>query len=184
MARRTPGDRVNKPARALCLVLAAVAVLAGAAAWLHANQLVHDSRAQRIATTLEPLAVLLSENQAILKELQPESSIESDAAILEAYLTEIRRDGVSKHAAMKQRLDQLAENNTAIVTLIKAYSPEARTPAFRAEADRFRNYAAAWRDRWNGVMELFMAGGNYVASEVPFPQRFPDAVKAEIDATR
>jgi hypothetical protein len=28
------------------------------------------------------------------------------------------------------------------------------------EADRFRNYASAWRDRWNSVMELFMAGGS------------------------
>ena len=83
---------------------------------------------------------------------------------------------------MKQRLDQLAENNTAIVTLIKAYSPHAKTPAFTAEADKFRNYASAWRDRWNSVMELFMAGGNYAASGVPFPKDFPAAVEAEIAA--
>ena len=53
-----------------------------------------------------------------------------------------------------------------------------------AEADKFRNYASAWRDRWNSVMELFMAGGNYAASEVPFPSGFPDAVQAEIAAAR
>jgi hypothetical protein len=40
---------------------------------------------------------------------------------------------------MKQRLDQLAENNTAIVTLIKAYGRHAKTTAFTAEADKFRN---------------------------------------------
>ena len=45
------------------------------------------------------------------------------------------------HADMKQRLDQLADNNTAIVTLIKAYSPKAKTAAFTTEADKFRNYA-------------------------------------------
>jgi hypothetical protein len=33
-------------------------------------------------------------------------------------------------------------------------------------------------------MELFMADGNYVASGVPLAQRFPEAVKAEIDAAR
>jgi hypothetical protein len=124
------------------------------------------------------------ENQALIQELQAEPFTERDSGILESYLAKIRRDGVSKHADVKQRLDQLAENNTAIVTLIKAYSPHAKTPAFTTEADKFRNYASAWRDRWNSVMEIFMAGGNYAASEVPFPKGFPDAVQAEIAAAR
>jgi hypothetical protein len=94
------------------------------------------------------------------------------------------RAGVAKHAPMKQRLDQLAENNTAIVALIKAYAAQARSPAFTSEADHFRNYASAWRDRWNSVMELFMAGGNYPAAEVPFPKAFPAAVQAEIAAAK
>jgi hypothetical protein len=85
---------------------------------------------------------------------------------------------------MKQRLDQLAENNTTIVALIKAYAPPARTPAFTTEADKFGNYASAWRDRWNSVMELFMEGGNYPASGVPFPTGFPEAVQAEIAAAK
>jgi hypothetical protein len=29
-----------------------------------------------------------------------------------------------------------------------------------------------------------MAGGNYPASEVPFPKGFPDAVQAEIEAAK
>jgi hypothetical protein len=85
---------------------------------------------------------------------------------------------------MKQKLDQLAENSTAIVTLVKAYAPHAKASAFTMEADKFRNYASAWRDRWNSVMELFMAGGNYAASEVPFPKGFPEAVQAEIAAAK
>jgi hypothetical protein len=93
-------------------------------------------------------------------------------------------DGVAKHADMKQRLDQLAGNNTAIVTLIKAYAPQARMPGFTLEGDKFRNYASAWRDRWNSVMELFMAGGNYAVSGVPFPAGFTTAVDAEIAAAR
>jgi hypothetical protein len=40
---------------------------------------------------------------------------------------------------MKQRPDQLAEHNTAILALTRAYWREARTPAYKAEADEFRN---------------------------------------------
>jgi hypothetical protein len=93
-------------------------------------------------------------------------------------------NGVAKHADMKERLDQLAENNTAIVTLIKAYATQAKTGTFMTEGDKFRNYASAWRDRWNSVMELFMAGGNYPVSSVPFPEAFSAAVQAEIAAAR
>ncbi len=137
-----------------------------------------------MGSTLSPVSVLLKENQAITNELQAEPYAEKDTGILGSYLLKIRRDGVAKHADMKQRLDQLAENNVAIVTLIKAYSSYAKTPGFTIEADKFRNYASAWRDRWNSVMELFMAGGNYAASEVPFPKGFLDTVQAEIAAAR
>jgi len=57
--------------------------------------------------------------------------------------------------------------------VIKAYAPHARTPGFYTQPDKFRNYAAVWRDRWNSVMELFMAGGNFPVSGVPFPIGFP-----------
>jgi len=157
--------------------------LIAATAWYHASSALHDSRTQIVGSTLEPIAALLIENQALITQLQ-EPFTEKDPGILESYLAKIRRDGVAKHADMKQRLDQLAENNTAIVTLIKAYSPHAKTPTFAGEADKFRNYASAWRDRWNSVMELFMAGGSYAAAGVPFPNGFPDAVQAEIAAAR
>ena len=161
-----------------------ILVLATAGAWHHTYQDLQASRSQFVGSTLSPVSVLLKENQAITNELQAEPYAEKDTGILGSYLLKIRRDGVAKHADMKQRLDQLAENNVAIVTLIKAYSSYAKTPGFTIEADKFRNYASAWRDRWNSVMELFMAGGNYAASEVPFPKGFPDAVQAEIAAAR
>ena len=164
--------------------MASAAALIAVAAWYHASSALHDSRAQFVTATLEPISVLLKENQALAKELETDPFAENNAGILASYLAKIRRDGVAKHADMKQRLDQLAESNTAIVTLIKAYAPQARTSAFSVEADKFRNYAIAWRDRWNSVMELFMAGGNYPAAGVPFPDGFPDAVQAEIEAAR
>jgi hypothetical protein len=54
---------------------------------------------------------MTKDNQAIIKELQLEPLTEKDSGILESYLAKIRRDGVAKHADMKQRLDTLAENN-------------------------------------------------------------------------
>ena len=133
---------------------------------------------------LQPMADLLRDNQVLIRELNSDPFIEKDSGILESYLVKIRRDGVAKHADMKQRLDMLAENDTAIFTLIKTYASHRRSPSFMTEADKFRNYASAWRDRWNSVMELFMAGGNYAVSGVPFPKDFPEAVDAEIASAK
>jgi hypothetical protein len=130
------------------------------------------------------ITTLLKENQALIQELNSDPFTEKDSGMLESYLAKIRRDGVAKHADMKQRLDTLAENNTAIVTLIKAYVSHAKSPSFGTEADKFQNYSSAWRDRWNSVMELFMAGGNYPASGVPFPAGFAAAVDAELAAAK
>jgi hypothetical protein len=175
---------MNARTAAILLSLMSVAALAATGAWYHAHQALRESRAQFVVATLEPMAALLKENQGIIAELQAEPFVEKDNGILESYLVKIRRDGVAKNALMKQRLDQLAENNTALVTLITAYSPHAKTAAFTSEANKFRNYAVAWRDRWNSVMELFMAGGNYAASGVPLPKEFPAAVDAEIAAAK
>ena len=171
----------NKTALILLAVASGVTLIA-VGAWYHASSALHDSRAQFVTATLEPISVLLKENQALAKELETDPFAENNAGILASYLAKIRRDGVAKHVDMKQRLDQLAESNTAIVTLIKAYAPQARTSVFSVEADKFRNYAIAWSDRWNSVMEFFMAGGNYPAAGVPFPNGFPAAVQAEIAA--
>ncbi len=166
------------------LTLVSIAALAAMGGWYHAHQSLQASRSQFAANALQHMAVALKGNQAIIAELQTDPSVENDKGILESYLVKIRRDGVAKNAEMKQRLDTLAENNTTIVALIKAYSPQAKTAAFTTEADDFRNYASAWRDRWNSVMELFMAGGNYPAAGPAFPKDFAAAVQTEIAASR
>jgi hypothetical protein len=158
---------------------AVAAVLAAAAFGYREHEALNAWQVQTVVTELQPIAALLKDNRALIQELSSERFKEDEFGILESYLAKIRRDGVPKHADMKQKLDALAENNTAIVTLIKAYAPRTRTPAFTTEADKYRNYASAWRDRWNSVMELFMAGGNYAASQVPFPMGFPGAVALE-----
>jgi hypothetical protein len=168
----------------LLLAAAVMAAVVASGAWYHANDTLDQTRSKLVAGELQPIAAMLKDDQTLIKEVQAEPFMEKDSGILERYLAKIRKDGVAKHADMKQRLDQIAENNTAIVTLIIAYAPHAKTAAFTAEADKYRNYASAWRDRWDSVMELFMAGGYYAASEVPFPAEFPAAVDAEIAAAQ
>ncbi len=172
--------------KAISIGLTATLITATSAlgAWYQAHEALEETRAQLVADELQPIAGLLKENQALVRELQAQPFTEHDSGILESYLTKIRRDGVSKHVDMKQRLDQLAEGNTAIVTLVKVYAPHAKASEFTREADKFRDYASAWRDRWNSVMEIFMAGGNYASSGVRFPQGFPAAVDAEIAQAR
>jgi hypothetical protein len=168
-------------------LIAAVAIAAALGAtfmYQHERTAAAALREQLMAGELQPIRAILRENQGLIQELQAEPFMEKDSGILESYLAKIRRDGVPKHAEMKQRLDALAENNSAIVTLIKAYAPHAKTHTFTLQADKFRNYASAWRDRWNSVMELFMAGGNYASSSVPFPTAFPAAVDAETEAAK
>jgi nanoRNase/pAp phosphatase (c-di-AMP/oligoRNAs hydrolase) len=157
---------------------------AATGAWFNADQALRTSRASVVAHQLEPMAALLKENQEIIAELQTPAFTEKDAGILESYLLRIRRDGVPKNAQMKEKLDRLAENNTALETLISVYSPGAKTASFAAESSKFRRYSIAWRDRWNSEMELFMAGGNYAAAGVSFPDSFLPAVQREIDAAR
>jgi hypothetical protein len=164
------------------LVIALVVALGALGLLFHEHSQLQEARARVVSLQLQPIAALLKENQAILDELRAEPFTEKDSGILESYLAKIRRDGVPQHADMKQKLDALTENDTALVTLIKGYAPQAKTLAFVPEGDKFRNYASAWRDRWNSVMELFMAGGNYPVSGVPFPAGFPVAVEAEIAA--
>jgi hypothetical protein len=163
------------------LVLAAlIAAAVAGAGWYRASAQLLKLR----LGDLLPVVVLLKEDQDILLELQTDSALEKDPGILASYLAKIRADGVGKHAELKQRLDRLAENNSAVVALVKVYLPHAKTAAFSAESEKFVRYAIVWRDRWNSVMELFMAGGNYPAAEVQFPTEFSSAVQSEMETAQ
>jgi hypothetical protein len=131
--------------------------------------------------SLQPIAALLQENANILHAIQTERYADSESAILDSYLMRIRRDGVPKNAGMKQRIDQLVNNNTVIVALLSKYAVHARTPAFKAAADRFRNYAIPFRDRWQSVFEIFMAGGNLPSAGPSLPPEITQAVAEEMN---
>ncbi len=164
----------------IIMVATVIAVAVTGMAWYQASVQLGDLRVSQLRT----IAELLKEEQELIGALRPDPTDEKHSGVLGSYLAEIRADGVVKHADIKQRLDRLAENNSEILALLNVYTPYAKTAAFSAEANKFQRYAIAWRDRWNSVMELFMAGGNYPAAEVPFPKEFLSAVQAEMEAVK
>jgi hypothetical protein len=165
--------------RNLLTIAALVAALVCAGGWFHAHQKLHDLRRTYVADTLDPVAEMLKENAAITRELESAKYVESGNQFVSAYLIKIRRDGVPKHSDMKQRIDRIVDNNTAILALLAKYSTHAQTPAFKASAERFRDYAISLRDRWQSVPEIFMAGGNLPVDAPPFPSDFPQAIATE-----
>jgi hypothetical protein len=160
-----------------------VAMAAGVAAYRSAAAL-DASRAAVVKGLLEPAVALIEQNQGLLQALQAAQPAGQAAGVLEAYLAQVRRDGVPAHAASRQRLEQIAQNNVAITTLLTAYGPHARTPALLRDVERFREHAAAWQSRWGSVMEVFMAGGTYASADVPYPAQLPDRLRDELAAAR
>jgi hypothetical protein len=64
--------RVNSRTLAILFAIALVSALVAVAAWHHTSSALHDSRAMLLGSTLEPIATLLKENQALIQELQLE----------------------------------------------------------------------------------------------------------------
>ena len=147
--------------------------------WFHEHRELGVARQTLVADTLDPIAEMLKENEAISRELESGDYAEPGNDFVSAYLLKIRRDGVSKHSDMKQRIDRVINNNTAILALLAKYSNHARTPAFKAAAERFRDYAISLRDRWQSLSEIYMAGGNLPAAGPMFPEDFSTVLAAE-----
>lgn len=175
---------MNNKLRYLLLAFATVFALVAVAAWQRSTNALNESRTLVDTALLEPAAALLDQNLVLLKQLQAAPLSVKDVGLLEDYLAGIRRDGVLKHATMRQRLEQFGYNNVAIVTLLTAYAPHARTPALKHDVEKFRDYTVSWQRRWGTVMEIFMVGGTYATPEAPFPIDLPDKLRAELAAGR
>jgi hypothetical protein len=161
----------------MIVALAALSLGAACIGWREAH-----SRMQMLELReLQPIAGVMLEEQSVLAELRRVFG-EQEKDILASYLARIRQEGMIATAPIKQRLDQLAENNAAMIVLLRLYAPHAVTPEFQDQADKFQRYAIAWRDRWNSVMEIYMAGGNLPATLLPFPPGFAGAVQMEMNA--
>ncbi len=158
---------------------AAAIALACAIGWYHSHQ---SLRHAQVLDTLEPIAEMLKENAALTRELQAAPYAEGANEFVGAYLIQARRDGMVKHSEMKQLIDRVINNNTAILALLAKYNTHTQTAAFRVAAERFRAYAIPLRDRWQSVPEIFMAGGNLPVAAPPYPTQFNETLAAEIAA--
>jgi tellurite resistance protein len=161
------------------LLMAAVIVAVALSAL--AYQYVSDAERAQALTAARILDMMSAElrTQTPLRSELTQQLLENGASAQGDYLAAIRRDGMQAHKTTKQKLDALSKSNVAILTLLDLYEPYAQTDGFKAETRAFRSYAIAWNDRWDSVMEYFMAGGNVPASDVPFPDGFRAAVEAE-----
>jgi hypothetical protein len=162
------------------LILAGVLFLGYLAAFIGAGYYAdHLLRARDLEDTLQPVTILLQENEQIVQELRNSGLATSGAVLLDAYLAAIRKDGVPQHSADMKRIATLVNNDTAILALLSRYAPRARTAAFRVAAEKFREYAISFRDRWQSMFEIFMAGGNLPAAGTTLPAEFISALAAE-----
>ena len=106
---------------------------------------------------------------------------------MESYLIKLRRDGrdgVAKHALMKKRIDTMVQNNETVVTLLTKYAAYIKTDKFRSEAEKFRDHAIRYSDRWKSLIEVFAANGEFPTDAPVFPAEFPKAVQDEISIRR
>jgi hypothetical protein len=191
MSSRTRGmERRSKMANwtVSCLAITSIVVVVSAAGWYRAENAARSTTkiaADRlVADYLRPIESLVSDDEAIIKELEGERNAEKDSGILDSYMARVRRDGVSKNSGMKQRIDALVNNNTAVLALLSTYSTHARTTMFKISADRFRDYSISLRDRWQSVLEIFMAGGALPSDSPAFPTDLAGAIQAEISTYR
>src|SRR5215831_18375074 len=105
-------------------IVAIVIALICSIGWFHTSRELRDTRQTMVADTLGPIAEMLKENAALTKELQATPYAEGDNEFVSAYLIKIRRDGVPKHSDMRQRIDRIMNNNTAILALLAKYSTQ------------------------------------------------------------
>jgi hypothetical protein len=168
--------------RAAGRMLTVVAAGAGAG-WLAGRQ-ASGGGGDAAARLLRQCLALAEDSQRLRTDLRSRlgGAQGADAALLPGYLALIRQDGVPAHAALRQGLDRIATNDAALAALLVAHGPAARTADFGTQAEAFRDYASAWRDRWNALTELLMAGGVYPVLEPAPPAALIEVLRAELVA--
>ncbi len=123
------------------------------------------------------LASELAEHERLLAALEKRGAGASGSAALGNYLNLARKDGVSKHAALRADLNALERNTSRILAYLDLYEPEvsdsARLNAIRAT----RVYAIAWLDREDSLLELYMLGGGYGVSAPTYPAELRELIE-------
>jgi hypothetical protein len=156
------------------IVAAAIALGVSFAALHRASR--SEVRGQEL---VQRISGLLAERERLLGEFERQPGRTPLQDPLVDYLALIRRDGASMHAPMHRTLSHLAVNQLSLLTLADVFEPLARKKGYPGALRELRGYVFSWNDRWNGLFEIFMAGGNLAPQPGPFPQSFAEALRAE-----
>lgn len=167
----------NKKLIGLCAAFVALLITTAATTWHWARA---DLKAVVVDNTLRPIAVLLADNQRLRASLLKDDGVLSESVILSTYLERIRKNGVPKYSGMKQKIDRLVNNDTTIVALLSNYLPLSQRAELRVAGAQFADYASGFRDRWQSLFEIFMAGGNLPARDPEPPANLQHLVQDEI----
>ena len=143
-----------------------------------------EANEKLIVEYLQPIATYLKDNESIFQELRAPPYVEPGWGILESYLIKIRRDGVPKNALMKKRIDTLVQNDETIVTLLTKYAAYIENDSFRVQAEKFRDHAIRYSDRWKSLLEVYASKGDFPTAAPVFPTEFPQAVQDEINTRK
>jgi len=162
------------------LISASALILAIFALW--EVRILRKEVAMEVGSEIQTIDRLAKVHAATVADLAAANPANARQGLLPSYLAKIRLDGLPAHRDFKQKLDVLERTNTELMTLIDLYLPHARTADFATQARAFRLCAAAWNDRWNTLMEYYMAGGNLPSSEIACPPEFAAAVAVELAA--
>jgi hypothetical protein len=164
--------------RVINVALLSIALLAAVAAGLaYKNARAVLDGAPSVLSTIDER---LNEHLRLQKQLLDPKFQEPGASDpLAAYLARIRRDGLPKHAEMKQLIDGLADTSVGLVALLDAYQAGAQTDEFKSEARVFRSYSDRLNERRNSIFGVFMGGGNLPAGGLAPPPGLAAAVAAE-----
>lgn len=166
-------------------IVTSILALLGGSGWYqeyNKNKAAEAAVNQRLVSDwLSKIEDLLETNKVIYEELSSSLYSEPGWGILESYLLKIRRDGVPRHALMKQRIDSMDQNNQAIITLLRGYSGYIKTELLKAKSREFINHATLYSDRWGSLVEVYESGADFPTNAPVFPASFPYSIEQEIN---
>jgi hypothetical protein len=128
---------------------------------------------------LGPLRTKLQLSASVYDQLAKQ--MQSPVGVLEWYVSEVRQVGRPQLSLAFGLMTDLVQKNSEIMTLLDGYVEDALTPAFKAEASRFRGHANTYAIRFK-ALDGVIASGKSLPPWMAFPAGFPSAVEEEIAA--
>lgn len=159
------------------VLITVITVLGGTGWWqfyLERQDSLKRENQRVVVEYLQPIQRYIEDNEAIYEELTgSEYSEPNVGGVLETYLFRIRRDGVSSHPVMRERINTLVKNNNHIVALLQSYQGHTFTEQFSRESDKFREHAQRYNDRWNAMLDIYKDETKRAQACAPISTEFP-----------